>query len=159
MSRPALFPLLAASLACAVALSGCLTPRAKPAPSPAVQEARARIGAKANACAVGDLASVSPVIVGFGFAETTLDEAGLRKVGKAADWLKCNPNVPVTILPASDSHGSTAERQALAASRAKAVVDQLRVLGAQPVIHAVAEGAPDPQSVPHLVIRAEGRGW
>jgi len=147
------------SLACATTLSGCLTPRAKPAPSAAVEQARARVGVKTGACALGDLASVSPVNVGFGFGDAKLDQAALRKVAEAADWLKCNPGVQVAILPAADGHGTAAQQQALAASRAKAVVDQLRSLGAQPVIHTLAEGAPDPVTAPHLVILAQGRGW
>jgi outer membrane protein OmpA-like peptidoglycan-associated protein len=159
MSRSAFFPALAASLVCAVALSGCLTPRAKPAPSVAVQEARARVGAKVDACAVGDLASVSPVTVGFGFGETTLDETAQRHLAKAAAWLKCNTGVEVTILPSADAHGTPAKQRDLAAGRAKAVLDQLRTLGAQSVVHTLAADAPDPVTAPHLVIRAEGRGW
>jgi outer membrane protein OmpA-like peptidoglycan-associated protein len=159
MSRSALFPALAASLVCATALSGCLTPRAKPTPSAAVEQARARVGVKADACAVGDLASVSPISVGFGFQETTLDEAAQRNVAKAAAWLKCNPGVEAVILPSADAHGTADKQRDLAAARAKVVVDQLRALGAQSVVRTLAADAPDPVTAPHLVILAQGRGW
>jgi len=159
MSRSALFPCLAAGLICATTISACVTPRAKPVPSAAVQEARARVGVKANPCAVGDLASVSPVTVGFGFQETTLDETAQRNLAKAADWLKCNAGVEVAILPGADAHGTAAKQRDLAAARAKVVVDQLRTLGVQSVVRTVAADAPDPVTAPHLVILAQGRGW
>lgn len=159
MIRPAHLQALAAGLACAAALSGCLTPRVKPTPSAAVIQARAAEGSKANACALGDLASVSPINVAFGFGETKLDNLALRRVAKAADWLKCNAGVEVVILPAADAHGTAAQQQDLASVRAKAVVDQLRALGAQPVIRILAAGKPDPVTTPHLVIEAQGRGW
>ena len=159
MSRSILFPALAASLIVATTLGGCLTPRVKAPPSAAVQEARARAGVKADACAVGDLASISPVTVGFGFGETALDETAQRKVANAAAWLKCHAGIEVAILPGADAHGTAAKQRGLAAARAKAVVDRLRMLGAQSVVHTLAADAPDPLTAPHLVIRAEGRGW
>jgi len=159
MSRSAVIPALAASLIFATTLGGCLTPPAKPAPSAAVQEARARVGVKPAACTGGDLASVSPIMVGFGFGQATLDEPAQRQVAKAAGWLKCNTSVEAVILPGADSHGTQAQQRDLAAARAKAVVDQLRALGAQSVVRIVAAGAPDPVTAPHLVIQAQGRGW
>src|SRR5579862_327092 len=164
MSRPTLLraaaTTLLASLVCATALGGCMTPRVKPRPSPAVLESRAREGAKANACAVGDLASISPLEVGFGFAETGLGDAARQQVAKAADWLKCNPGVEVVILPQADSHGTPAQQQALASARAKSVVDGLRAAGAtNAVIRTAAMGAPDPATAPHLTINARSRGW
>ena len=163
MSRYALPHALAISLVCATALSGCLTKPVKPTPSQAVlqsRQTRAQEGAKAAACTAEDLASISPMEVGFGFEETQLGEAAQQRVAKAAAWLKCNPGVEVVILPAADSHGTPAHQQELAQARAKAVIDQLRALGAtQPVIRAVAAGAPDPVSGPHFVISARGRGW
>lgn len=159
MNRSALIPAAAASLLFAATLGGCLTPQAKPAPSAAVKEARARVGVKAPDCAVGDLASVSPITIGFGFGATTLDEPAQRQVAKAASWLKCHAGVEASILPGADAHGTQAQQRDLAATRAKAVLDQLRTLGAQSVVHTVAAGAPDPVTPPHLVINAQGRGW
>src|SRR5258707_14491412 len=102
MSRSALLPALAVSLICAATLSGCLTPPAKPAPSPAIVQARAGQGAKPAACVASDVATVSPVDVGFGFEGAQVDEVALRRLTKAADWLKCNPGVEVVIKPAAD---------------------------------------------------------
>ncbi len=151
---------LTVSIVCALALTGCLTQRVKPAPSQAVLQTRAREGAKPAACTGEDLASVSPIDAGFGFEETQLGDAALQRVVKAAAWLNCNPGVEVVILPAADSHGTPAHQQELAQARAKAVVDQLRTLGAtQAVIRTMAVGAADPVTAPHLVILARGRGW
>jgi outer membrane protein OmpA-like peptidoglycan-associated protein len=160
MSRYALPHALAISLVCATTMSGCLTKPVKPAPSQAILQTRAREGAKPAACTGEDLASISPTEAGFGFEETQLGEAALQRVAKAAAWLKCNPGVEVVIVPAADSHGTPAHQQELAQARAKAVVDQLRALGAtQAVIRTVAVGAADPLTAPHLVISARGRGW
>ncbi|WP_372785780.1 OmpA family protein [Phenylobacterium sp.] len=153
-------PALAAGLICVLALAGCTTPRMKPSPSPAVLETRARIGAKPAVCSGGPLASVSPIDVGFGFDETEIGDAARQNLVKAAAWLTCNPGVEVVILPKGDNHGTPAHRQELAEGRAKAVVDQLRALGAtQAVIRSLAAGAVDPVTAPHLVISARGRGW
>jgi outer membrane protein OmpA-like peptidoglycan-associated protein len=160
MSRYALPHALAISLLCATTMGGCLTKPVKPAPSQAILQSRAREGAKPAACTGEDLASISPMEAGFGFEETQLGEAAQQRVAKAAAWLKCNPGVEVVILPAADSHGTPAHQQDLAQARAKAVIDQLRALGAtQAVIRAVAAGAPDPVTAPHFVIAARGRGW
>ncbi|MDB5462668.1 MAG: hypothetical protein JWP23_1057 [Phenylobacterium sp.] len=160
MSRSALLPALAVSLVCAATLSGCLTPPAKPAPSSAILQARAGQGAKPAACAVADLATVSPVNVGFGFEATQVDEVAQRRLTTAADWLKCNPGVEVVIKPAADSHGTPAHQEQLAQARATAVVEQLRAMGAtQALIRTLAAGAADPVTAPHMVIEAGGRGW
>ena len=151
---------LTVSLVCALALTGCLTQRVKPTPSQAVLQTRAREGAKPAACAREDLASISPMEAGFGFEETQIGEAARQTLAKAAAWLNCNPGVEVVVLPAADSHGTPAHQQELAQARAKAVVDQLRALGAiQAVIRTVAVGGADPVTAPHLVISARGRGW
>jgi outer membrane protein OmpA-like peptidoglycan-associated protein len=160
MSRTALLPALAVSLICGITLSGCLTSPAKPPPSPAVLQARAGQGAKPAACAASDLATVSPVDVGFGFEDAQVGEVALRRLTKAADWLKCNVGVEVVIKPAADNHGTPAHQEQLAHARATAVVEQLRALGAtQAVIRTLAVGAADPVTAPHLVIAAQGRGW
>ena len=151
---------LAVSLLCAATLGGCLTQQVKPTPSQAVLQTRARQGATAAACAVGDLSSVSPVEVGFGFEETQLGDASRQKLEIAAAWLKCNPGVRVVIRPAADNHGTAAKQREIAQARAKTVLDQLRALGAtEAVVQTLAMGAPDPVSGPHLLIEARGRGW
>ncbi|HEX4712540.1 OmpA family protein [Phenylobacterium sp.] len=160
MSRSALLPALAVSLICGATLSGCLTRPVKQAPSPAILQARAGQGAKPVACPVADVASVSPVNVGFGFEDAQVDEVAERRLTKAADWLKCNPGVEVVIKPAADSHGTPAHQEQLARARATAVVEQLRARGATlATIRTLAAGAPDPVTAPHLVIEAQGRGW
>ena len=160
MSRRTLLPILAVSLVGATALSGCLTPRVKPALSQAVVQARAGAGAKATACTAGDLASISPVDVGFGFDDAAITEAGQRRLATAAQWLGCNPGAEVVILPEADNHGDAAHLQDLAQRRAQAVQDRLRALGAATaVIHILARGASDPVTSQHLVINAHGRGW
>src|SRR5437879_7965418 len=130
MSRSAFLPAVVASMICATTLSGCLTPPAKPAPSAAILQARAGQGAKPAACAVADLATLSPVNVGFGFEDTQVDEVAQRKLTTAADWLKCNPGVEVVIKPAADSHGTPAHQEQLAHARATAVTGPPRAPGA-----------------------------
>ena len=160
MSRSAFLPAVAASMICATTLSGCLTPPAKPAPSAAILQARAGQGAKPAACAVADLATVSPVNVGFAFENAQVDEVAQRRLTTTADWLKCNPGVEAVIKPAADSHGTPAHQEQLAQARAAAVVEQLRAQGAtQAVIRTLAVGAADPVTAPHMVIEAQGRGW
>jgi len=160
MSRRALLPALAATLACAALLSGCLTHRVQPVLSKAVVEARASAGAKASACTAGDLASLSPMDVGFAFDDAAITEAAQSRLAAAARWLSCNPKTEVVILPSADSHGDAAHLQDLAQRRAQAVQDRLRALGATgAVIHVLGRGAADPVTAPHLVINAIGRGW
>jgi outer membrane protein OmpA-like peptidoglycan-associated protein len=156
MSRHLAVPVLL----CAVALSGCLTPHVQPPPSQAVAQARAGAGAKAAACPADTLATLSPVVVAFGFNEDTVPEVGAARLAVAAKWLGCNPGVAVVISPDADNHGDAAHLNDLAARRAQVVADRLRSLGATaPVIRILARGAPDPAGAPHLVIKAQGRGW
>jgi outer membrane protein OmpA-like peptidoglycan-associated protein len=160
MSRRAPIFALAASLACAVALAGCLTPHVKPALSQAVVQARAGAGQKAAACPAEALATVSPVEVGFGFDDATVSEVGRQRLAAAARWLACNPKVPVVIAPNADRHGDAAHQSDLASRRAEAVTAELRSQGAKDaVIQTLARGAPDPVTAPHLLITAKGRGW
>ncbi|MBS0334279.1 MAG: hypothetical protein JSS35_16040 [Proteobacteria bacterium] len=147
-------------LACAFALSACLTPHAQPKPSPAVLEARGRVGAKPAACAPGGLDAISPVQVGFPFDDAQMPDAGARRLAAAARWLSCNPGVEVAILPSADNHGDTAHQDDLAQRRAQATVATLRDLGATAaVLHITRRGGADPIATPHLVIEASGRGW
>jgi outer membrane protein OmpA-like peptidoglycan-associated protein len=160
MSSRAPLPALAASLACAAALSGCLTPHVKPTLSQAVVQARAGVGAKPTTCPAGDLATLSPLEMGFGFDDPALTEADHSRLGGAARWLACHPHVEVVIRPDADRHGDAPHQDGLAQRRGQAVVDELRNLGARDaVIDLLARGAPDPVTAPHLVISAKGRGW
>jgi len=144
----------------ALPLAGCLTPHAQPAPSAAIVAARQGAGAKPMACQLGVLATVSPAVATFPFDEPVLDDEGKVRVQRLAQWLNCNPGVPVSILPTADNHGDDKHRRDLASARAQAVSDALRAAGAtSAVIHIAAPGAPDPLTGPHLLIQADGRGW
>ena len=158
-SRPCL-PALAAALLCATALSGCLTPHVQPTLSKAVVQARAGAQAQADACPAGDLASVSPADMDFGFDDATITEVGQKRLTLAARWLACHPGVAVVIKPDADHHGAVAHLNDLAQRRAQAVQAQLRALGATAaVIHILPRNGPDPLTAPHLVVNAVGRGW
>jgi outer membrane protein OmpA-like peptidoglycan-associated protein len=158
-SRAQIFATLVA-LACATALSGCLTPRVQPPVSPAVAQARAGAGAKPAACPADTLESLSPVIVAFGFDEDTIPKAGEPILAATARWLTCHPGVEVVIAPDADNHGDAAKLNDLAQRRAYAVAGRLRALSAaEATIRTLARGAPDPVTAPHLVIKAQGRGW
>jgi outer membrane protein OmpA-like peptidoglycan-associated protein len=144
----------------ALALSGCLTPHAKVAPSSAVLAARAGVGAKPGSCQVGKLQDVSPTVATFPFDDAVLDEAGARSLARAAAWLTCTPGVPAVVIATADNHGDEAHRKDLAARRAQATLAALRGAGAKDaVIHLVAPGGADPVTGPHLIIQADGRGW
>jgi len=149
-----------AGLACATALSGCLTPTVKPSPSRAVIEARGRAGTQAAACTTQALAAISPVDVGFGFDDAEIDPVGQRRLETAAHWLSCNPKTEVVILPDADNHGDAAHLRDLAQRRAQTVEARLRALGATTaVVRILPRGGADPLTTPHLVINAQGRGW
>jgi outer membrane protein OmpA-like peptidoglycan-associated protein len=160
MSTRSRLPALAVALACCAALSGCLTPHVRPSPSKAVIDARSRTGAKVAACSAGDLASVSPVSAGFAFDDPAITPAAQTRLAAAAGWLTCNPTVEVVVAPEADHHGDAAHMDDLAKQRALAVQGQLRSLGATAnVIRLLPRGGSDPVTAPHMVIKAEGRGW
>ena len=162
MSRRARLSALAVSLACATALSGCLTPHVQPTLSSAVVESRARAGAaaKAAACQIGGLEAISPVDMAFAFDEAAISEEGRLHVAAAARWLACNPGVEVVIKPDADNHGEPPHLQELAQQRAQATLAALRDLGAKDaVVHTLGRNGADPVAAPHLVINAQGRGW
>jgi outer membrane protein OmpA-like peptidoglycan-associated protein len=160
MSFRAPISVLAVSLVCAVALSGCLTPHAQPTLSQAVVQARAGAGQKAAACPGDALSAISPVDIGFGFDDATVSEVGRTRLADAARWLACNPKVQVVVAPNADRHGEAAHQADLASRRAQAVIAELRGQGAKDVvIQTLARGVPDPMTAPHLLITAKGRGW
>jgi outer membrane protein OmpA-like peptidoglycan-associated protein len=144
----------------AAALSGCLTPHAKVAPSAAVVAARAGAGTKAAACPAGKLEGVSPTTATFAFDKAELDAVGARRLAGVAAWLACNPGVEVVVLASADNHGDEAHQRDLAAARAHAAAAALRADGAKAaVIRMPAPGAADPLSEPHVLVQAAGRGW
>jgi len=150
----------AASFACAAALAGCMTPHVQPALSQAVVQARAGAGQTPAACPADDLATLSPLDVGFGFDDAAVSEVGRQRLAGAARWLACHPGIQVVIAPNADRHGDAAHQTDLASRRAQAVADELRSQGArEAVIQTLARGAADPVSAPHLLITAKGRGW
>jgi outer membrane protein OmpA-like peptidoglycan-associated protein len=153
-------PALAASLALAAPLGGCLTPHIRPPPSAAVIEARAGATARPAACKPGGLDAISPVDASFGYDDATITETTRQRLTDAARWLNCNPGVVVVVKPDADYHGTAAHLADLSQHRGQAVVAELRALGATAsVIHLLSRGAADPVSGPHLVINAGGRGW
>lgn len=157
MSRRVQIP---AAMLCATALSGCLTPAVKPVISQAVIQARAGANAKAAACPTETVETLSPVIVAFGFDDAAVPEVGAARLATTARWLACNPGVEVVIAPDADNHGPAAKLNDLAQRRAQAVAERLRSLGATAAtLRLLVRGAPDPVTAPHLVIKAQGRGW
>lgn len=154
------FSAVAVGLICATALTGCLTPRAKPAPSAAILEARARMTAKPSACPTEGLDAISPVSVGFAFDDPAITTAGQVRLTAAARWLACNPTIEAVVQPDADHHGPPAHLDELAQQRGQAVQSQLRALGANAnVVRLLARGGADPVKGPHMLIVAEGRGW
>jgi outer membrane protein OmpA-like peptidoglycan-associated protein len=147
------------ALAAPLALSACLTPKAKAPPSAAVLEARKGEGHKAVPCQATQLADVSPATASFPFDDSLLDDEGQRAVRGVAAYLACHPQTPVVVSPSADKHGDDAHQKDLAGRRAQAVLAALRANGSQAVVHALAPGAADPVAGPHVVINAAGRGW
>lgn len=146
-------------LAAAGALAGCMTPRAKPQLSQAVIDARAHRDVPApEACPSSPLNTVSPVIVGFAFDESGLTDAMRQSLAAPAKWLACHPATPAAIKPDADSHGTDAEQDALARSRAEGVKSYLVAQGVTADrITVLARGATAPPDA--FLIRAEGRRW
>lgn len=145
--------------AAAAGLGGCLAQHVNPPLSHAVVDARAA-ATRPAVCTPGGLEALSPVQVGFPYDDATMPEAGQKRLAAVAAWLKCNPGVEATIVPSADSHGDAAHLTDLAARRAQATVEMLRTLGANAVIlHVTARDGADPVTGPHLLIKADGRGW
>ena len=160
MSLRAQISALALSLACAATLAGCMTPHVQPALSQAVVQARAGAGHEPAACPADDLATLSPLDIGFGFDDAAVSEVGRQRLAIAAHWLACHPGIQVVIAPNADRHGDAAHQNDLASRRAQAVVSELRGQGARDaVIQTLARGAADPVGAPHLLVTAKGRGW
>ncbi|MDB5447838.1 MAG: hypothetical protein JWQ97_3155 [Phenylobacterium sp.] len=159
-SAPRLRLAAAALLVTASALSGCVTPKAKPKISQAVLDARAHRDAPATpACPQTPLAEIPPVMVGYAFNDAALPDVTGQPLAEAARWLACHPATAVAIKPDADSHGTPAEQDALARARAEAVQAYLASQGVTgDRVRLLARGAPEPAG-DHLVIRAEGRRW
>ena len=151
----------AALLVTASALSGCVTPQAKPKISQAVLDARAHrdAGAMPAACPQTPLGEISPVMAGFAFNDAALPDTTGQPLAAAARWLACHPATAVVIKPDADSHGTPAEQDALARRRAEAVRDYLASQGVTAErVRLLARLAAEPPGE-HLLILAEGRRW
>jgi outer membrane protein OmpA-like peptidoglycan-associated protein len=154
----AILPILALGAA-GVGLTGCMTPRIKPAPSPAVVEARAH-AAQARAHPAGLCAGVSldpavPLAVPFGYEKDELTEAGRGALDDAAAWLICRPAAVAAVTGEADPTGTEETRKAIAARRVVAVRAYLAA-------HGVAASrllAAPPASGEVLSVIARGRGW
>jgi outer membrane protein OmpA-like peptidoglycan-associated protein len=141
-------------------LSGCLTQRARPQPSAAILETRAGARAVAvPACPQTPLAQLSPTSAGFAFGEATLPTLEGQPLAKLPAWLACHRETPVLIRPDADLHGTPAEQDALAQTRAAAVQAWLiaQGVGAER-IRILPRGAAEPAG-DHLLVLAEGRRW
>jgi outer membrane protein OmpA-like peptidoglycan-associated protein len=154
MSKTTLPILLAAT-----ALSGCMTPRAEPAASPAVLEARAHAAQArahpASLCAGVNLDPATPIVVPFGYESDQLTEAGRDVLDRGGAWLICKPAAYAVITGEADPTGTDETRTAIAAARVVAVRTYLAA-------HGVAAGrllAAPPASGEVLSIVARGRGW
>jgi outer membrane protein OmpA-like peptidoglycan-associated protein len=147
------------ALAAPLALSACLTPKAKAPASAAVLEARKGVGQKVVPCQATPLADVSPAMASFPFDDSVLDAEGQRAVRGVAAYLACHPQTPVVVSSSADKHGDDAHQKDLAGRRGQAVLAALRADGSQAVVRMLAPGAADPVSGPHIVISAAGRGW
>ena len=137
--------------------AGCTT-HVKPTLSKAVVEARAGARTKtASPAACGPL--TSPVSVGFGFGETTLNELDVPALENASQQLACHKDaVAVVVGGAEEGHGTEAEQATLAASRAQAVLADLRRRGVPAERISVQTKAPEADAR-HLIVMAEGRRW
>ncbi len=149
-----------ACLAAALALSGCLTPHAKPQTSQAVLDARAHRDAPPTAaCPQTALSAVSPLQLTFVYNGSELDGTSAEPLAQAARWLACHPQTPVVIEPDGDGHGSEADQNALARRRAEVVANYLAPHGVSEArIRILARAAAAPGGGVFLV-RAEGRRW
>jgi outer membrane protein OmpA-like peptidoglycan-associated protein len=136
-----------------------MTPRIKPAPSPAILEARARAALArahpASLCAGVRLDPAAPVMVPFGYEKDELTEAGRDALDAAAGWLICNPAASAAITGESDPTGTEEARKAVAAKRVVAVRAYLVAHG----VAAVRLPAIPPASGQVLSVIARGRGW
>ena len=150
---------LPVAVLCLAALTGCVTSRIDPPPSPAVLEARAKATAaktaKADPCALYTFATAAPVTINFPYGSTEPAEDGQVQIERIGVWLGCHPEVWVHVTGAADSTTLPAAQQAQADARATAVRTRLAAAGLQPqriLAHKPATGAT-------LVLEARGRGW
>lgn len=153
--RPAVLGL--APVLALLAVAACTT-REKPVLSRAVIEARAGAKVKPEAKVVcGPLAS--PISVGFGFAESTLNELAVPALEDAGRQLACHPEAAAVVVGhAEDGHGTDAEQAKLASDRAQAVAADLRRRGV-PAARVQVQTAVPEADARHLVILAESRRW
>lgn len=144
----------------AAALAACTTPHVTPQLSQAVIDARAHRDVPADGvCPQTALNTVSPIMIGFGFGESDLDEALARPLTAPAQWLACHTATQVIIKPDADSHGADAEQDALAQRRAAGVRNFLSAHGVAPARIRILRRNEDVPPGAVFIIRAEGRRW
>ena len=149
----------AVALTAAVALSGCLTPHAKPVASQAILDARAHRDVPApDACPQTPLAQVTPLMVAFSFGGAD-PGAAPAALDPQLPWIACHPAVALVIRPDADNHGTAAEQDALALQRARAVQAYLTAHGVAAARIRVLPRAGAEPAGEHVLIRAEGRRW
>lgn len=148
-----------ALLLAGLALTGCMTPRIKPAPSPAVVEARASaVQARAHPASLCASVSLDPAVrldVPFAYDKDELTETGRDALDQAAAWLICRPAAVAAIVGESDPTGTEERRKAIAAARVAAARTYLTAHG----VAAARLLADKPASGEFLSIAAKGRGW
>ncbi|WP_091735038.1 OmpA family protein [Phenylobacterium immobile] len=151
--------ILAAGLAAALFLNGCMTPRLKPAPSQAVLDARAARDAKAAACA--DITETPLIVATFGFQTAELSETAKLRLDEARHWLTCRTTMTARIEAIADRRGSEADQANLTRQRRSAISAYLVAGGVQParIVEAEAAASAQPAASDVLVIRGEGQGW
>lgn len=149
------FALLTFAVPLALAAAGCTT-KVKPVLSKAVAEARQHRDVAVAACPP----VASPVSVGFGFGDASLNELAVPALEQAGQILACHPNVAAVVVGQADGHGTDQEQQALAAARAQIVIRELANRGAPRArITAQVQGTAPAGDASHLVVLAEGRRW
>lgn len=144
----------------AAALAACTTPHVTPKLSDAVVDARAhRDVPPEGLCPETPLNAISPLMLGFGFGESALDDSLARPLAEPARWLACHTTTVAVIKPDADSHGTDAEQDALALRRAEGVRNFLSAHGVAPArIRILHRNEATPGGAVFL-IRAEGRRW
>jgi outer membrane protein OmpA-like peptidoglycan-associated protein len=145
----------------ASALAACTTPQVTPQLSEAVIEARAhRNVAPEGVCPENALNTVSPIMVGFGFGESDVNNEDLAlPLTEPARWLACHTATQVVIKPDADSHGADAEQDALARRRAEGVRNYLSTHGVAPARIRILRRNEEVPTGAVFIIRAEGRRW
>jgi outer membrane protein OmpA-like peptidoglycan-associated protein len=150
----------------ALTLSGCLTPRAHPAPSPAIQDLRARAArthapTAAETCAA--LPAPAPMVEApFAFDQGTLDDEAREVLDGVVRQLACHRELNVVLTGEGERHQTPADQRKLAQQRIAAVRDYLtqkNALTGRSVVIADVGAAPPPTAANSIQLQARDRGW